>query len=452
MGIRESTKDRFKMQRELVVDLKSTPGSSQTPDVHSLALQLPQGASLPVHNLNHRHIQQISEITTMKVVLRVSNIDGLKSFFCIMAGRETRTKAMKIAVRIPGVMAASLKGNNPDQIEVDGVEIDTVKLTALIRKKVGHADIISVAKAKIRKDPSPDTSSTLPKSDTLPLDGYGSQNFCTQQEERLPGITLHDSRAVEDHNEERSEASRFSNPFVAGPSIHITEEPSSYPSLVLQSSQSFENPLDGCGSQNFNAQSEEQFSTEDPVFEISLDDFFAGADQNEDRSEASRFSNPSMAGPSTHISEEPSSYPSLVLQSSQSFENPLDGCGSQNFNAQSEEQFSSEDPVYEIALDDFFAGEDHNEGKRVLKRPQERHEWIKAESARLKLETAKSEMAMETNNSKYKAKMGIKVALAQMQLEFEKEKYQLMEKHYQIALAFSLGLFILFLALYVTRI
>ncbi|XP_062157829.1 uncharacterized protein LOC133865436 isoform X4 [Alnus glutinosa] len=391
MGIRESTKDRFKMQRELVVDLKSTPGSSQTPDVHSLALQLPQGASLPVHNLNHRHIQQISEITTMKVVLRVSNIDGLKSFFCIMAGRETRTKAMKIAVRIPGVMAASLKGNNPDQIEVDGVEIDTVKLTALIRKKVGHADIISVAKAKIRKDPSPDTSSTLPKSDTLPLDGYGSQNFCTQQEERLPGITLHDSRAVEDHNEERSEASRFSNPFVAGPSIHITEEPSSYPSLVLQSSQSFENPLDGCGSQNFNAQSEEQFSTEDPVFEISLDDFFAGADQNEDRSEASRFSNPSMAGPSTH-------------------------------------------------------------GKRVLKRPQERHEWIKAESARLKLETAKSEMAMETNNSKYKAKMGIKVALAQMQLEFEKEKYQLMEKHYQIALAFSLGLFILFLALYVTRI
>ncbi|XP_062157830.1 uncharacterized protein LOC133865436 isoform X5 [Alnus glutinosa] len=372
MGIRESTKDRFKMQRELVVDLKSTPGSSQTPDVHSLALQLPQGASLPVHNLNHRHIQQISEITTMKVVLRVSNIDGLKSFFCIMAGRETRTKAMKIAVRIPGVMAASLKGNNPDQIEVDGVEIDTVKLTALIRKKVGHADIISVAKAKIRKDPSPDTSSTLPKSDTLPLDGYGSQNFCTQQEERLPGITLHDSRAVEDHNEERSEASRFSNPFVAGPSIHITEEPSSYPSLVLQSSQSFENPLDGCGSQNFNAQSEEQFSTEDPVFEISLDDFFAGADQNE--------------------------------------------------------------------------------GKRVLKRPQERHEWIKAESARLKLETAKSEMAMETNNSKYKAKMGIKVALAQMQLEFEKEKYQLMEKHYQIALAFSLGLFILFLALYVTRI
>jgi len=39
--------------------------------------------------------------------------------------------------------------------------------------------------------------------------------------------------------------------------------------------------LDGCGSQNFNAQSEEQCLTEDPVIEISLDDFFAGADQNE---------------------------------------------------------------------------------------------------------------------------------------------------------------------------
>jgi hypothetical protein len=92
------------------------------------------------------------------------------------------------------------------------------------------------------------------------------------------------------------------------------------------------------------------------------------------------------------------------------------------------------------------------QGKRVLKRLQERHEGIKAESARLKIETAKSETAMETKNSKYKETMGIKVARAQIQLEFEKEKYQLMEKHYQIALAFSWGLFILFVTLYVTRI
>jgi hypothetical protein len=29
-------------------------------------------------------------------------MDGQKSFLCIMAGQEARTKAMKIAVRVPG--------------------------------------------------------------------------------------------------------------------------------------------------------------------------------------------------------------------------------------------------------------------------------------------------------------------------------------------------------------
>jgi hypothetical protein len=47
-----------------------------------------------------------------------------------------------------GVEAASLKGQDKDQIEVKGEGIDTVKLTTLIRKKVGHADIVSVAEEK----------------------------------------------------------------------------------------------------------------------------------------------------------------------------------------------------------------------------------------------------------------------------------------------------------------
>jgi carbamoylphosphate synthase small subunit len=46
------------------------------------------------------------------------------------------------------VEAASLKGNEKDQIEVKGEGIDTVKLTTLIRKKVGHADIVSVEEEK----------------------------------------------------------------------------------------------------------------------------------------------------------------------------------------------------------------------------------------------------------------------------------------------------------------
>lgn len=75
-------------------------------------------------------------------------MDGQKSFFCVMAGHEARTKAMKIAVSVQGVQAASLKGPDKDQIEVKGENIDTVKLTTLIRKKVGHADIVSVEEDK----------------------------------------------------------------------------------------------------------------------------------------------------------------------------------------------------------------------------------------------------------------------------------------------------------------
>jgi hypothetical protein len=48
--------------------------------------------------------------------------------------------------------------------------------------------------------------------------------------------------------------------------------------------------------------------------------------------------------------------------------------------------------------------------------------------------------------------MGMEVDKGQVQLAIEKEKYRQAEKHYHIARAFSWGFFILFLALYVTRI
>jgi hypothetical protein len=58
---------------------------------------------------------------------------------------DARTKALRIAVSLPGVEAASLKGQDKDQIEVKGEGIDTVKLATIIRKKIGHAEIVSVA-------------------------------------------------------------------------------------------------------------------------------------------------------------------------------------------------------------------------------------------------------------------------------------------------------------------
>jgi hypothetical protein len=75
-------------------------------------------------------------------------MDGQVSLFCVMAGQEARTKAMRIVVSVPGVEVASLKGQDKDQIEVKGDGIDTVKLVMIIRKKVGHAEIVSVAEDK----------------------------------------------------------------------------------------------------------------------------------------------------------------------------------------------------------------------------------------------------------------------------------------------------------------
>ena len=51
-------------------------------------------------------------------------------------------------VTFSGVESLALKGQNRDEIEVKGDSIDTVKLVTLLRKKVGHASIVSVAEDK----------------------------------------------------------------------------------------------------------------------------------------------------------------------------------------------------------------------------------------------------------------------------------------------------------------
>jgi hypothetical protein len=73
---------------------------------------------------------------------------GQKSYFCIMAGHDARTKTLRIAASVPGVEAVSLKGQDKDQIEVKGDGIETVKLATTIWKKAGHAEIVSVAEDK----------------------------------------------------------------------------------------------------------------------------------------------------------------------------------------------------------------------------------------------------------------------------------------------------------------
>ncbi|XWS31115.1 hypothetical protein CRYUN_Cryun23aG0050000 [Craigia yunnanensis] len=62
-----------------------------------------------------------------------------------MNGHKSRSKALKIAVGLLGVESASLKGNDKSQIEVTGDGVDPVQLTNLLRKSVGHAELVSVS-------------------------------------------------------------------------------------------------------------------------------------------------------------------------------------------------------------------------------------------------------------------------------------------------------------------
>ncbi|EOX93596.1 hypothetical protein QUC31_004197 [Theobroma cacao] len=60
-------------------------------------------------------------------------------------GHKSRSKALKIAVGLAGVESASLKGDDKSQIEITGEGVDPVQLTSLLRKSVGHAELVSVS-------------------------------------------------------------------------------------------------------------------------------------------------------------------------------------------------------------------------------------------------------------------------------------------------------------------
>nr|XP_023874647.1 uncharacterized protein LOC111987172 [Quercus suber]POE83291.1 heavy metal-associated isoprenylated plant protein 16 [Quercus suber] len=101
------------------------------------------------------------------VVLQVT-MDGLSQwwFFRIMKGDHARKKAMRIAVGLSGVESATIKGQDKDQIEVKGEGIDTVKLATTLRKKVGHANIVSVGPPSCGLPPC--TYYEIPRYDDTP--------------------------------------------------------------------------------------------------------------------------------------------------------------------------------------------------------------------------------------------------------------------------------------------
>ncbi|XWS36666.1 hypothetical protein CRYUN_Cryun20dG0105000 [Craigia yunnanensis] len=79
-----------------------------------------------------------------------------------MNGQKSRSKALKIAVGLSGVESASLKGDDKSQIEVTGDGVDPVQLTNLIRKSVGHAELVSVSAVDGEKKEEKEEEAKLP--------------------------------------------------------------------------------------------------------------------------------------------------------------------------------------------------------------------------------------------------------------------------------------------------
>ncbi|XP_010542497.1 PREDICTED: uncharacterized protein LOC104815685 [Tarenaya hassleriana] len=98
-----------------------------------------------------------------RIVLKVAMTDSPKS----------RSKAMKIASGTSGVRSVSIQGEN-DQLVVLGEEIDTVELTRELRKKVGHAKIVTVQAAP----PPPLQQNEPPRRCHCEIPNSGFCEFC----------------------------------------------------------------------------------------------------------------------------------------------------------------------------------------------------------------------------------------------------------------------------------
>ncbi|XP_064983107.1 heavy metal-associated isoprenylated plant protein 47-like isoform X1 [Musa acuminata AAA Group] len=63
---------------------------------------------------------------------------------------KCRSKAIKL-VAATGVDSVAIEGEDKDHLVIVGDDIDPANLTCILRKKVGHANILKVEKAKKHK-------------------------------------------------------------------------------------------------------------------------------------------------------------------------------------------------------------------------------------------------------------------------------------------------------------
>lgn len=77
-----------------------------------------------------------------------------------MENARKRTKALTTAAGVDGIISTSI---DDDKIVVEGDGIDSVALTTVLRKKLGHADLISVTSGDDKKEEKKEDKSAKPE-------------------------------------------------------------------------------------------------------------------------------------------------------------------------------------------------------------------------------------------------------------------------------------------------
>ncbi|KAL3715409.1 hypothetical protein ACJRO7_007184 [Eucalyptus globulus] len=79
-----------------------------------------------------------------KVVIKMS-MNGQNSRMCCFGPQSSQSKAFRVVGSLPGVQSMAVLGEDDNMIEVTGDRFDAVKLTILLRKNVGFAEIVTVS-------------------------------------------------------------------------------------------------------------------------------------------------------------------------------------------------------------------------------------------------------------------------------------------------------------------
>uniref|UniRef100_A0A0E0K1N1 HMA domain-containing protein n=1 Tax=Oryza punctata TaxID=4537 RepID=A0A0E0K1N1_ORYPU len=88
-----------------------------------------------------------------------------------MASDKCRSKAMALVAATSGVDSVALAGDGKDQVVVVGDGVDSIKLTTALRKKVGHATLMTVGEAK-KEEKKPETAAAAAVEYPYPWNFY----------------------------------------------------------------------------------------------------------------------------------------------------------------------------------------------------------------------------------------------------------------------------------------